>query len=573
MNRIKRYTYCLLALLAIVTTASCATELEEPGAGNPSRGIPAVMEVTLQGIEAAATGTRITPSTTDLWSVAAFDIGDRAAFYTQGGIQNPDDPDDFSFTASNMEMFCQNKSSSTYRFGNSDVILDPLTLGTFYSRLFYPYYADMPEPTDTSDKPGINLRVTDGKDGIEKCVDFMMSSTDKIAISNGAISPQFQHNFCPLYVVRGEGFRNAPDKRIWIVMREPFTDVRVTQDSPTSPYSYKLQYNPEESEEDVMTYILPGISKFKVNKYCLWETWEGANSATNNTRYTLIPTGPSTWQKIYFVYIQDDYGNWQNVDDFYLYTSGSKQLQTGYYYTLTISLKGVDVVARPISVQEWNDEIEITDNRKMGINDYVEYASWVRIYNSYVEAGRPRSMEEELSPFGEAVYNTATEYTSWTFLINHDIKFENKTDFVQIKKLEDALEGTSSYTRYKIINPAGPLVEEMTSTGALRSLEMNELYFIQADNDSQPYSPLIRTLNGGTIENVYVTNSIMVTRQPVGMAAGRVDGGVIKDCVFSGDVIGTESVVVNGRQGLIGEAEAMPEIINVNTSSLQFIEN
>lgn len=563
----------IVLLFTAALLGGCSDDITAPEYG-VSKGEPLVMEVTLEGLSTVAT-TRATHNTTDLWSISAFEIGDKASFYTLGGIQNPEDPTDFTLSAINAEVYCQSKTSTTYRFGNSDIVLDPMTLGTYYSRIFYPFYPEMPLPYDDTPQRGLTLRQTDPKDGIVKCIDFMMSDSEKIPISSGAISPKFQHNFCPLYIKRGEGFQHAPDQRVWVVMKEPLTDVRITQTTPEGPFSYKLQYNPEETGDDLMIYILEGESKFKVNKYCVWQAWDGANSATNFTQYVLIPTGPvSPWQSIYFIFMQDDYGNWQNVNDFYLYTSGSKSLQTGYYYTLTISLKGVDVVARPISVLNWNDEMEITDNRKMGINDYVEYNEWARTYNSYVERGRPRDMEEDLTKFGEAVYNTVTDYTTWTFLINHDIDFANKDEFYQINKLEDALEGTSSYTRYKLSNTAGPLIGELAEGGAVRSLEMNDLYFIQPDNDTEPYSPFIRTLSGGTIENFHITNSIIVSHTPVGMVAGEANGGTVTNCYFSGDVIGTESAVVEGKKGLFGTVgENIPTVASTNTTGLKFIEN
>lgn len=570
MNAIERYFLTLTTvLLSMAGLLSCSVQ-EEPDYNEASRGVPAVMDVMLQEIATEAS-TRATINSSDQWTVASFDVGDKAAFYTLGGIQNPDNPEDFSFTATNAEVFCQSKTSTTYRFGNSDIVLDPQTLGTYYSRLFYPYYDAMPLPTDPDGGPGLKLRVKD-TDDIEKCVDFMMTETDKLSVSNGSINPKFMHNFCPLYVKRGEGFQNAPDKRVWIVMREPFTHVRVTQADPEKAFTYTLQYFPEVPEDELMIYILPGESKFKVNKYCVWEGWNGNNG--DLTQNVLIPTGPSVSQKIYFVYIQDDYGNWQNVDDFYLYTSGTKTLQSGYSYTLTISLKGVDVVARPISVVEWNEEVEITDNRKMGINDYVEYNEWVKIYNSYIDAGRPHEMEEDLSKFGEAVHNTVTDRTSWTFLINHDIDFPNNDfEFSQVKRLDDALEGSSSYSRYRISNLHGALIGELTENGSVSSLELRDIYFIQPETETTPFSPFIIYLNGGTVENCAIQNAIIVSGQPAGIVAGSANGGTVKKCIFSGDVIGSESAEVDGRKGLFGIVESTPAVVETNTSGLKFIEN
>lgn len=552
----------IMAFTGALLLGSCSADIpDSPASG---RGVRAYAEVEILDLDVAAT-TRAVKNSNDKWGVSAFEVGDKMGMYALTGMQNPDDPDDFTLSVTNGVMYCEGKTGTAYRFGNSDIILDPTTVNSKNSKLFYPYYAEMPDPLDATPQAGLPLRETDPEDGVEKCIDFMYTTGDKISVSNGVMKPTFKHQFSYMILQRGNGFDQAEDRRIWVVTKQPYTDIRVTQASPTAVFEAKVQYTPDGSGEDPMTYIIDGESKFKVNKYCIWEAWEGNPYGGIESRYAIIPPG-----EVYFIFIQDNYGNWQNVTDFYLASSGSRTAAENAQYQLTISIVGVNVVARPVSVLEWDEETVITDDRDVGIDDFKDYQDWATAYNSYIESGRDYdAYAETLALYGTGVTNTETGRTSWTFYINSAIDFP-PGQFVQVRKLDDTLEGSSTYTRYPVTGLTDSFIGEITENGKLSSLEFPDIYMVRPDAGAQPFSPITGFLNGGTVEKITATNCIVITEAPVGIIAGRAAGGSVKGCILWGDIIGTESA---GNVGLFGIADPMPGMSGNNLSGLKFIEN
>lgn len=548
----------------LLLLGGCSSETEEPAIGDTwTPNLMSYVEATLgDAVEAEALPTRATLSSTDYWTVANFGPGDKVGMYALAGRQNPEDPDDYSLPMFNQEMFFEGKSGSNYRFGNSEVVMDPQTLHGKYSKMFYPYYADMPSTTDSRKLPGITLRQLDPRDGIYKCLDFMYTGDSYIPVTEGVLKPSFYHAYSALTIVRKEGFDDPKDDRIWIVTKSPYTDVRVYQSSysPTGSFTYTTQYNPPEGEE-LMTRDLPDL-KFDVNKYSIWECWNGA---TKGYKYCLIPP-----VAVYFIYIQDNFGNWQNVSDFYLGSTGSKTPSSNTKYTINVSLKGVDVVVRPVSVVKWDEEVVITDDRKVGIGDYQEYQAWAASYNAYVQNERSPAYVDALLNYGDAVLNTVTGEYTWTFYINSNITFPNN-QFAVIERLDDVLEGSSTYTNYKVNNIRATMIKEMGSGGGLRALDFHDIYLVQPPEETTPYAPLVGTMGGGLIENCNIFNGIVVSDNEAGMLVGKATAGTVKDCSVSGDVIGRSTAF--GYNGVFGVVDGKISVSGIKSTGLKFIEN
>ena len=559
MSRIKRYITAVGIILTGIMLHSCSDLLEEPASTLP-KGVPLYAEARMEGFEIPVT--RATTDRYDGWSFSNFNVGDVVGLYSLTGIENPEKEGDFSIAAKNLDMTFEGRFNGYNRFGNSEHLMDPATLAGKYSTMYYPYWEEMPAVTvDNSNPPGMPLRRMD-KDGIEKCVDFIRTSSNNITITNGVLRPTFSHYFYTLVLQRGEGFRNAPDRRIWVVMQNPYTDIRVKQTGATGTYSYQQQYNPAEGEE-VMDYI-GDVTKFKVNKHAVWQAWEGADFNGLESKYVVCP-----YDYVFFILIQDDYGTWQNVTDFTLY-SNTKRGYQGYRYTLTIEMDDLHVVARPVSVSKWDDEINISDNRPVGIDSYEEYLSWVALYNLYTSNQRSPEYENELLKYGDAERNTETGEVNWTFYINHDITFPND-GLYKISRLDDVLEGSSTYTNYTFYNLRSTLIGEIGEKGALRALDFRDTYIIQPESDAEPTGAICVVLNGGKIEKCNIYNGIMIGRQATGMVAGIAVGGYISGCNFSGDVIGSESD--ESFYSMFGIVEAAPSITDTNSTDVKFIQN
>ena len=590
MNMAATYRRLVPTVILSALVSSCNPEADLFGDPLP-KGTRAYAEVKL--VNAVSAQSRASLHAYDHWTIASFNAGDHVGMLTLAGRQNPGDAADFSLPVLNERMSYEGKAGSdSYRFGTSGIVIDPATVNSDASIMYYPYYADMPAPEDQTGLPGLPLRRTDG--GIEKCVDFMytmdptsLSPTvnNRLPLTTGVLTPKFYHYFVTLVLQRGEGFDHAPDQRIWIVMKNPHTDVRfkLNDYKNYNSYSYVLQYNPDAFEEQegadltVDLHQLPygtdaGDSvgegreegePFPVNKYALWETWEGGSLNGIISRYAVIPPR----EDVFFIYIQDDYGNWQKVSDFML--GDGKQGTHGYRYTLTIMLVGTKVVVRPVSVEKWEDEINIADIRKVGIDDYSEYYNWVSTYNAYIENDRNISYVEKLREYGDVTINTETGAMSWTFYINNDIEFRDA--FAQIKQLDDALEGSSTYTNYSISNIRNTMAEKMGPGGVIRALDFKDIYLVQPESaPAQPFAALVGEMTGGMIERCNVLNGVLVSPNEVGMIAGRATGGTVKNCNISGDVIGTSTA--EGYGGLFGTAEGNSLTVENNkTGGLQFI--
>lgn len=593
------------AALAMLVTACVADKELVPESRN--KGTRAYAEVTLaSGVHAES---RAVLDTYNHWTIASFGPNDETGLVTLKGRQNPENISDFSLRVENERMVYEGRvGMDAYRFGTTEIVIDPETVNSDASFMYYPYFADMPSADDKSGLAGMPLRRTD--DGIEKCIDFMttMSPTQnvvtakyRLTLTNGVLTPKFYHYFTMLILQRGEGFRNAPDKRMWVVMKNPYTDIKfkITY-SNYNFFGYYLQYTPDAFEPEgadlmVDLHSLPknrdgddegegddesgdgeddngsadDENPFNVNKYALWETWEGGAHNSIESRYVVIP--PS--EEVFFVYIQDDYGTWQKVSDFKLADGKSGDL--GYRYVLTIKLVGTKAVVRPVSIVPWNDEINIADIRKVGIDDYSEYYDWVSTYNAYIESGRNDSYVESLSKYGDATLNTETGDMSWSFYINNDLTFrdDHMADFAQVKLLEDAIEGSSTYINYSISNIRNTMVAAMGAGGAIRALDFKDVYLVQAEqSDPQPYGALVGEMRGGTIERCNILNGVLVSTCEVGMMAGRASGGEVRGCTVSGNVIGSSTA--DGYYGLFGTVEGNSlTVVNNRTAGLQFIEN
>lgn len=580
MNR-KKYSIKKLTLLSLpfwlTIGVSCNSEYVEPGVAT-TYGVPAYVEIQLNDLEVY--GTRATRNSYDGWSIATFSDNDVVGMYSLAGRQNPDSLEDFSLPVWNEEMYFEGRTGNNYRFGNSEITLDPPKVSGQYSWLYYPYLKEMPDPNvykPTDLIKGIDLRVnvadTSSATGyIEKCQDIMSTSSSYITLTEGVLKPSFKHYCVNLVLQRGAGFKNAEDKQVWVVMRNPYTDIRVTRQQYTNgmgQFQYTLQYLPEEGEE-VMGKIWNDQPSFNVNKYAVWQAWNGQPYKGMESQYVMIPPA-----EVMFILIQDDYKKWHTVTDFYLSGTGSKSGSSGYRYVLNIALEGLDVVVRPVTVENWDEELTITDNRTTGIHDPGEYVEWVTAYNTYVKNERKgEDIIKMLRNFGDGIQYG--ERMDWTFYINNDIDFENSGELPMISSLEDILEGSSTYTNYTLSNVKGDLIDKMSSTGILRALDFKGLYVVQPNGKNTPFGALANEIDHGMIENVNINNGVVIGNGVTGMLAGTITNGTIKNCTFSGDVIGEKSydgpIGGESRKGLFGVINGEPILIDVRITGLKFIE-
>lgn len=531
-------------IFIFVGTFVCSCNSEMPEESIKTRGVPATADATIGNMNDEIK-TRAVANSYDRWSTSQFNLGDVVGLYSSTGMQKPDDINDYTGEVYNGEMFFEGMTGTAYRFSNPDIVLDPLLVGgsSNYSMMYHPYYADMPDPYDSTTQKGMPLRVK--SEGFEKCIDFMQtqyyyytsnssSTYYRIPLTGGVLQPSFYHYFSELVIQRGYGFDNPKDKRVWVVMRNPYTDIRIRRTSKTTYYTFSIQYTPDAGEDLMVTLIDDEPGKTTVNKYRVWEAWPGSKYNSIDSYYCVIPP-----MEVAYILIQDNNGKWQNVGDFYLSYSSqytSKTARNCNRYIITIMLEGLEPVVKPVIIEDWTNGGEITDQSDAGIDSYTDFTQWLAYYNLYTET-RNEALVEQLKPYGDYVRNTATDELSWTFYINNDIEFPNGVED-QILKLDDTLMGSSVYSNYNITNLRFPLVKEMGPNGVLKALNFNDLYLININGEETVTGGIVTNLYGGTIEDCNIDNGIIVSNYPSGMFAGDVTSGTLKNCNVSGQVIG-----------------------------------
>lgn len=554
----KFYKHILyLPILGVVPfLGGCAEEISG-GSSTVQRGLGAEAYISLGD----RPETRVTYDTYDHWSIATFSSGDVVGFYTLKGRQNPADESVFDQDVVNQPMYYEGRIGNYYRFSNPDIKVDALTVGSSFSKMYYPYFADMPSTTASSGK-GIQLRKMD-VDGIEKCIDFMYSSNTGITLTNGMLQPTFNHYCGVIGIQRGEGFDSPDDPTIWVVMQNPYTDIRITQTSSTSSFDYTLQNTTDESEEELLISLNPDKPNQTVNKNRAWQCWPGFAYNGLETYYVLVPPG-----NVSYILMQNNKGQWVAVSDFYLNSTSNKSVSSNYRYMLSVKMESLETIVKPVFVAQWNEEVRITDDRKVGMQSPDEFTSWIKLYNSYVEQGRPEELVEDLRQFGDAESIGSDGQYKWKFYINDNIDLEPKGNYT-ITKLEDLLEGSSVYTNYIITNLRHTLIEEMGEGGGLHALDFNELYVIDTEGGQEYCGGIIRRMTGGTVDACNVKNGIVVSNKITGMVAGLKSGGIITNCMLSGDVIGISSDT--NFPGVVGELSGSAQITGNNTTELNFM--
>ena len=550
----KLHIHTLIGIMLILSTFSCNEETLQKTVTTGNDGGPAVADATIGDVVEVSTR-GLDPY--DLWSTSSFSTGDAVGIYARGGLQNPEDPDDYSLPIENGKMFYEGAVGTASRFSNGDLILRASTVHDNYSIMYYPYYDGMPSAEDKTSLLGMPLRILD-KDGIEKGVDFMQttysysttgyySPVNYLSFSGGVLQPRFYHYMSELVIQRGSGFEDAKDKRVWVIMKDPWTDMRIKR---SSSYSYEFQKMLDEGESVVLLEDYPKATP--INKYRVWECWEGNPYNNKLSYYVIIPP-----KEVSYILIQDNDGEWQNVFDFYLYETGSttnKTPKSNNRYIITVSMQGLKPVVRPVCILDWVTGGEITDQRDEGINSWDEYADWVATYNSYIYGDRmDAQLEETLRKYGEAEKDLSTGRMSWTFYINHDLYFPpNATEYID--KLDDVIMGASVYTNYVISNTGKPWIGEMTENGGIKALDFQKQYIVDVGGVNEYSGAIVREMKGGFIDYCHMMNAVIVSDKKVGMVAGGFIGGKITNSSFSGEVIG------------VGTSESYPGLLGTDPS-------
>ena len=541
-------TYIFFVAAGLALTACTA---DEPSGSLPGGPSPLAIKAS---ISSPAKSRAVVSEIEDEWSYVDFTPGDKMGFYSAGGNWNEDGGrGDFT----NQELIFE--GNQFVDAGGAQ--FSPTHMESSKIYMYFPYSADIATT-------GYELRVSN--EGIYKCRDFL--SSNKLEImgkdSNGdkvSLFGDFLHGFSELIIMRGEGFDNPPQgkEQIFAVLSDPITDIRVdVTPSPSWSAEPKLFYNPSNKL---------GIDMDDAQR---WEAWQGGNYGKTQEDpegtpawYVIVPTigcteglnkRPGERSVVEYIELYDNDGYLQRVTSLQLSGGNTKNVDAGWRYPMEIVMKELVPTVNPFAIVPWNEDVELTDERKRGINNLNEFERWVAAYNAYILAPDDAALNKDLLQFGDQYVNPEGE-SFWHFYVLNDIDLTNytplpsdgvsPTDGVIIPVLKDILDGISTnlvdgkFENYKITGLTKTFIGNLEGTNGI----LQNFDFISPDlrfpsDSSAPQGVIATNITGGSVVNCNIDDATLYNPGgPSGIVTGTMDGGLIKDCTLGGMIYGSET--------------------------------
>ena len=205
----------------------------------------------------------------DGWSVVSFEKGDEVGLYSSAGNMKTNDGNgpfinasmSFSRSVTTSSSGSESGYVTNYQFDNPDLEMDRSKFKYNETTLYFPYCEDM------TDK-GLPLRRKKDNTGVDRCVDFLlMDHLNSSKLTNEQqLSGSFNHVFSELIIVRGEGFENADNKDITIVLSQGYSHVRLVDN--------KTNFNKDAWKIPELFYDPScGMTEAECRK---WQAWQAA---------------------------------------------------------------------------------------------------------------------------------------------------------------------------------------------------------------------------------------------------------------------------------------------------------
>ena len=458
---------------------------------------------------------------------------------------------------------------------------------------------------------GVELRKKDPKDGILKCIDFIMSTAANASdLKKGVIRGTVYHAFSELIILRGEGFKNPknengePDYTIKVVVSNPATHARITSYNVSVTGSDKpemVRWNSQMYWDEHYTFEGHPFSRMDART---WEAWEGAPRTNNQDNeeyrawYVVLPrphnalnnektygsqNAPGT--SISYIELYDDEGYLQRVTSINLKSTetsdATKTPAMRYRYPIIIKTDEMGAVANPVTIDNWifdEKNNDITEKRSAGISSETDYYDWVVNYNAYIAAtdnSVKESYKETLFKYGNLINNV------WEFYVTKSIKFSSIQP-LQVNVLQDKIIGADNFNNVSLsnINVKYPLFQKITENGAIENLDFSEITIKwpapESGNEVASVGCIAgiitRTgdIGGAQFKKCNIKNATVVSQGsgPVGIFAGEMRYGTISDSSFTGIIIGGETASEDYKNilGIPPVASEAPTLDNVNVS-------
>lgn len=518
--------------------------------------------------------------TEDLWTWNNFSKGDIVGFYSLYG--NSDAPGGNGSFLNVPLTYGAAQSSSYSSFYNNDIDFNTDNFVRNTAFFYYPYRKNIDyDPAHTTyenDDYGFEIRDLKCEDGIERCNDLIWI----FAPSSVTTNMSFSHAFTEIMILRGEGFTDAEDRTVRVVLDKGYSHAVIDDDPGSYMKYFRLVYldGYEKTEEECRVWeAWDGKGKYTVedksNRYPYPSGYDDVTFLEKDIHYVILPTQRNLAKpSVEYIEICDDNGNWHKITNglFYIYKDSkgniiqTKTLERGQRYPLVIKMEENQAVVQPIMIEPWEETEEITETRAAGISTREEFLVWMTSYQSYLDNGRKSSDESLLEDFGDRT-ETANNEVRWTFYINDDLKDILSSGQYVINRLDDTIDGLgNTISNLSMTFTAPPaFIGEIGKNGKVLNLKFENINLTSTDNGTLTAGGICNVCSG-EIENCTIDGSIY-TSGPVGIIAGEAKSGAsIKDCKCSGMIIGSSTI----DNGLLGTKDQDVVLSGNNTSALLF---
>ena len=477
----------------------------------------------------------------DNWRISSFREGDVAGLYSgHGNNETPEAMGGFE----NVPMEYNPANSSVSQFYNPNIQINTYTLCNNSAgpiMMYLPYSESMANP-------GLELRSHQtGTEG--RCFDFIHSIG--ITYDRGRANINFIHQFSELIIIRGEGFDEAVNKDIVVVLKNGYSHVRYTYNTNNWQGYPELWYSPGyELDQDQCR---------------AWKAWLGDRYMDSEAQYVMLPTNAGSGNSngensIDYIEIYDNKGDKQKVTSFVLGNKSNKNLTSGHIYPIQIVMDDLEPTVFPYPIIKWNQDNDLSVSREKGIHNAHDYNEWVKYYNTYRDEGS----EEYLSNYGDKIDGI------WHFYILDSIDFSNEPPS-RVNKLNDIIDGKSTQLENGVFKNS-VLSNISLSKHALFTLIEENGGIINLDIEDITVTDCVaavaKEINGATFTNFNVDSATLSSsgNDNVGILGGDVSSVNINGCYFSGFVLGTATS--ESYPGLLGSVSGTVEITNSDYSDI-----
>ncbi|MCH5217697.1 MAG: hypothetical protein J1F07_03970 [Muribaculaceae bacterium] len=579
----KKNIIWLLAVLLLQLTSCISNDMTDGDVMESGMPRPLAVAARIEGTVATRAATNATTGTDDRWSYVDFTIDDAMGFFASGGNLTGGNYGEAPFINQKL-IYTGGTGGNNFRDPNNTQF-SPTHMNGNEIYMYYPY-------TPTIDGEfGFELRTNTNHNGehldTARCIDFL--STRHLDVmgegvgSSAALYGEFQHTFAELIIMRGEGFDkpkkpadNVNEWQIKAVLNTPITGIKAVV---TTDDGWKCT---PELVYDSVTYT----DRAKAME---WDAWLGSNfyktqqdTIGQNAWYIIVPTigcqakdvaqRPGVRTRVEYIELYDNDGNLQRVSSLLLSNGNSKYVDGGWRYPMEIEMRELVPTANPCGIVPWKPNVDLTDERKRGINDESEFAAWLQAYNTYLDDPNDQNTNTLLK-YGD-LYIDNDYNKSWHFYVLRDLDlstYEAGTPIVPV--LQDILDGQSAvYTNgrpqsHKITGLKTTLVGNLTGDNAIvQNFTFENPDVNYGDNNTAPVGIIANYMdNKATVKDCRINNGNLYN--PDG-PAGMVAGSVTSECTVEGCVLYGFLISSGTYDNIVGTAPAGYNSVGNNANNV-----